>query len=74
MEKKKQKSDLITIVKKLRKRVKRLEGELQTVSDSNARLEGEIAKQERMLDSMGLALRECVRILKIDRTNVGIKR
>jgi len=74
MEIKKPKAELTTTIKKLRKRVKKLESELQIVNDSSARLEDEVAKQGRMLDKMGLALRECIKVLKIDLSNVGTKR
>lgn len=70
-EKKKPKPDLATSIKKLRKRVKKLEGELKTASATNERLEEELAKQGRMLTNMGVPLRECMKKLNIQRYTDG---
>jgi len=59
--------ELTLKLKKTRKRVKNLEQELQTVKSSEAQLQKDVATLERVTASMGVALRDVMKKIGVDR-------
>lgn len=64
------KSKLTKIVKKQKQRIKKLEAELTAVKESDDRTRDEFARIVATTDRMGIALRACMKALKISRDKI----